>query len=174
MNGATVRDLKLSTPDRVASWSEATSPQTRNPTELVSVARGFLRYRTSLESNWLVVQKPVNRRRKVGGVACLKPRPRYLRTGESRMSTVSFTNTRASLVVAKRADADWGSLCTVQRIRWIELHGYVVIPELLSAAQLGAIRAAMMRLPTTGVDYSKDQRGCTNVQCTDSRMRKQK
>ena len=48
------------------------SPQTSDPTELASVARGFLHYRTSLECNWLVVQKPVNRRRKVGGVACLK------------------------------------------------------------------------------------------------------
>ena len=81
---------------------------------------------------------------------------------------VSFTNTRASLASARRADTDWASLTTEQRICSIELDGYVVIPDLLSASQLEAIRAELSRLPTTAVDYSEHQRGCANVQWTDS------
>ena len=43
---------------------------------------------------------------------------------------VSFTNSRTSIALARRADTDWGSLTTEQRIRSIELDGYVVIPDL--------------------------------------------
>lgn len=81
---------------------------------------------------------------------------------------VSFTNTRQSLSTARRADTDWASLTTGQRIRSIELDGYVVIPDLLSASQLDAIRGELSRLPTTAVDYSEHQRGCANVHWTDS------
>ncbi len=81
---------------------------------------------------------------------------------------VSFTNTREGLATAKRADTDWASLTTGQRIRSIELDGYVVIPNLLSASQLDAIRGELSRLPTTAVDYSEHQRGCANVHWTDS------
>lgn len=55
-----------------------------------------------------------------------------------------------------------------QRIRSIELDGYVVIPDLLTAEQLDAIRGELSRLPTTAVDYSEHQRGCSNIQWTDS------
>lgn len=81
---------------------------------------------------------------------------------------VSFTNSRESIAQAKRTDTDWASLTTELRIRSIELDGYVVIPDLLSAVQLDAIRAELSRLPTTAVDYSEHQRGCPNVQWTDS------
>lgn len=81
---------------------------------------------------------------------------------------VSFTNSRESIATAKLADVDWSSLTTAQRIRSIELDGYVVIPDLLSPAQLDSIRAELSRLPTTAVDYSEQQRGCSNVQWTDS------
>ncbi len=80
----------------------------------------------------------------------------------------SFTNTRESLALARRADTDWASLATGQRIRSIELDGYVVIPDLLSDSQLDAIRKELSRLPTTAVDYSEHQRGCANVHWTDS------
>lgn len=80
----------------------------------------------------------------------------------------SPTNTRESQAVARRAETDWKSLTTQQRIRSIELDGYVVIPDLLSAAELDAIRGELSRLPTTAVDYSEHQRGCSNVQWTDS------
>ena len=80
----------------------------------------------------------------------------------------SPTNTRESQLVAQRAATDWASLSTKQRIRSIELDGYVVIPDLLSPSQLDAIRGELSRLPTTAVDYSEHQRGCANVQWTDS------
>ena len=69
----------------------------------------------------------------------------------------SFTNSRTSIATARRADTDWTSLTTDQRIRSIELDGYVVIPDLLSAAQLEAIRDELSRLPTTAADYSEHQ-----------------
>ena len=81
----------------------------------------------------------------------------------------SFTNSRASIAAARRADTDWTSLTIDQRIRSIELDGYVVIPDLLSAAQLEATRDELSRLPTTAADYSEHQRGCSNVQWTDHR-----
>ncbi|NQV27336.1 MAG: phytanoyl-CoA dioxygenase family protein [Rhodopirellula sp.] len=81
---------------------------------------------------------------------------------------VSFTNSRAGIASARRADTDWATLTTEQRIRSIELDGFVVIPDLLPAAQLELIRAELCRLPTTAVDYSEHQRGHSNVQWTDS------
>ena len=81
---------------------------------------------------------------------------------------VSYTNSRTSVNSARRADTDWASLTFAQRIRSIELEGYVVIPDLLSATQLDAVRGELSRLPTTAVDYSEHQRGCSNVQWTDS------
>jgi ectoine hydroxylase-related dioxygenase (phytanoyl-CoA dioxygenase family) len=81
---------------------------------------------------------------------------------------VSCTNSRESLAEARRVEVPWDSLTAAQRIRWIELEGYVVVPDLLGADQLEAIRAEMSRLPTTAVDYSPHQRGCPNVQWTDS------
>lgn len=80
----------------------------------------------------------------------------------------SPTNTRESQLAARRSQADWRSLTTEQRIRSIELEGYVVIPDLLSIAQMQSIRGELSRLPTTAVDYSEHQRGCSNVQWTDS------
>ena len=81
---------------------------------------------------------------------------------------VSFTNTRESIASARRADTDWASLTTEQRIRSIELEGYVVLLGLLPASQLDAICGELSRLPMAAVDYSEHQRGCANVQWTDS------
>jgi hypothetical protein len=81
---------------------------------------------------------------------------------------VSFTNTLEDLASARRVDVDWASLTIGERVRSIELDGYVVIPNLLSSAQLDAIRAELTLLPTTAVDYSEHQRGCADVQWTDS------
>lgn len=80
----------------------------------------------------------------------------------------SLTNSRQDVSTAKRVDTDWSLLSTEQRVRSIELDGYVVIPDLLSADQLQAICPELMRLPTTGTDYSEHQRSFTNVQWTDS------
>lgn len=80
----------------------------------------------------------------------------------------SFTNTRAEAASARRADVDWSSLNFAERVRFLELEGYLVIPDLLSAEQLAAVRTEMERLPTVGADYSERQRGFANVQWTDS------
>ena len=80
----------------------------------------------------------------------------------------SFTNTRENVEQARAPDVDWLSLSRAERIRSIELEGYVVIPNLLSPELLEVIREEMDRLPTSAVDYSEHQRGCVNVQWTDS------
>ena len=81
---------------------------------------------------------------------------------------VSFVNSRDHVRNAKLVATDWASLSTEQRVRSIEVDGYVVVPDLLSAKQLQVIRAELSRLPTTGTDYSERQRSCANVQWTDS------
>ena len=81
---------------------------------------------------------------------------------------VSFTNSRESIFRANRAETDWTSLSRAQQIRSIELDGYVVLPGLLSQELLPTIREELAKLPTTPVDYSEHQRGCPDVQWTDS------
>ena len=81
---------------------------------------------------------------------------------------VSFTNSREDVIAAKRVETDWASLSLGQRIRSLEVDGYVVIPDLLSADQLASIRAELIQLPTTGTDYSEHQRGYSHVQWSDS------
>lgn len=81
---------------------------------------------------------------------------------------VSFTNTRESISAARHPGIDWDQLSIGQRIRSLEVDGYVVIPDLLSPAQLNNIRQELSRLPTNAVDYSEHQRGCSNVHLTDS------
>lgn len=81
---------------------------------------------------------------------------------------VSFTNSREGIASARRSNTDWATLTIEQRIRSIELDGFVVIPDLLSAAQLESICAELCQLPTTAVDYSEHQRGHSDVQWTDS------
>ncbi|QDV20358.1 Phytanoyl-CoA dioxygenase (PhyH) [Gimesia panareensis] len=81
---------------------------------------------------------------------------------------VSFTNSREEVAAAKRVDTDWAALSAGQQIRSLEVDGYVVLPDLLSAEQIAGIRAELMRLPTQGTDYSEHQRGFSGVQWTDS------
>ncbi len=81
---------------------------------------------------------------------------------------VSFTNSREEIAAAKRVEMDWAALSTGQQIRSLEVDGYVVMPDLLSAEQIRRIRAELVRLPTQGTDYSTHQRGFSGVQWTDS------
>ena len=80
----------------------------------------------------------------------------------------SFTNRREDLAAARREDSDWSALTRAEQIRSIALDGYVVLPEVLSGEQVEAIGEELDRLPTQGVDYSKRQRGCNDVQWTES------
>ena len=78
------------------------------------------------------------------------------------------TNSRDSLATANRVSVDWGTLSSAERIRHLELEGYVVIPDLIAADQLAAIRQELAQLPTESVDYSPHQRGANHIQWTDS------
>lgn len=81
---------------------------------------------------------------------------------------VSFTNSREEVAAAKRVETNWATLRTGQQIRSLEVDGYVVMPDLLSADQIQRIREELMQLPTQGTDYSEHQRGFSGVQWTDS------
>lgn len=67
-----------------------------------------------------------------------------------------------------RCTTQWSQLAPRDQLRHLELEGFVVIPDLLSADRLAAIKAETARLPTVGTDYSENQRGCPDVQWTDS------
>ncbi|QDT87185.1 phytanoyl-CoA dioxygenase family protein [Gimesia chilikensis] len=81
---------------------------------------------------------------------------------------LSFTNSREEVAAAKRVETNWAALRTGQQIRSLEVDGYVVMPDLLSADQIQRIREELMQLPTQGTDYSAHQRGFSGVQWTDS------
>ncbi len=80
----------------------------------------------------------------------------------------SFTNSKEDIVRARRDETDWSSLTRAEQIRSIELEGYVVLPDLLPPETVEKIREELGRLPTRSVDYSPHQRGCQDVQWTDS------
>lgn len=61
-------------------------------------------------------------------------------------------------------DRDWSSLTLGQRIRQIEVEGYVVLPDLLDAAAIEALKAETALLETKAVDYSPHQKGAAHIQ----------
>ena len=63
---------------------------------------------------------------------------------------------------------DWSKLSTPQRIKHLEIEGYVVLPDLIPFDEVQRIRAELDRLPTVGTDYSEHQRGYSDVQWSDS------
>ena len=64
------------------------------------------------------------------------------------------TNERNDIAGARRADADWGALTAGERVRYLELEGYLVLPDLLDPEQISAIGAELAALPLTATDYS--------------------
>jgi ectoine hydroxylase-related dioxygenase (phytanoyl-CoA dioxygenase family) len=54
-------------------------------------------------------------------------------------------------------DRDWSKLSLGERIHQIEVEGYVVLPDLLTAAQVASLKAETARLETRAVDYSVHQ-----------------
>ncbi|MAE65511.1 MAG: hypothetical protein CMJ18_14670 [Phycisphaeraceae bacterium] len=81
----------------------------------------------------------------------------------------SFTNSLESIESARRPDVDWHRLSTAERIRWIELEGYVVLPDLLPPDRVETLRTELDEMPTTAVDYSEHQRGVRDLQYSDCR-----
>ena len=63
---------------------------------------------------------------------------------------------------------DWAAMSDAQRIKHLEIEGYVVMPDLLSPEQVQQMKEELYRLPTIGTDYSENQRGHKDVQWTDS------
>lgn len=80
----------------------------------------------------------------------------------------SCTNERADLPKARRDRTDWSALTTADRVRYLELEGYVVLPDVLDPERLDRIRTELSRLPTRATDYSEHQRGNPDVPWTDS------
>lgn len=63
---------------------------------------------------------------------------------------------------------DWSQLTTAQRVKHLEIEGYVVLPELLSAAVIEGVKRELDSLETIGTDYSENQRGHSDVQWSNS------
>ena len=61
-------------------------------------------------------------------------------------------------------DRDWSKLTLGERIRQIELDGYVVLPDLLEPGHVAELKAETARLETRAVDYSVHQQVCPNLQ----------
>lgn len=69
---------------------------------------------------------------------------------------------------ARRVETDWARLTTAQRIKHLEIEGYVLLPDLIPSDELPRIRQELDRLPTVATDYSEHQRGHSDVQWSDS------
>jgi len=79
-----------------------------------------------------------------------------------------MTENRATEYPATLDQTDWSALNTAQRIKQLEIEGFVLFPSLLDQDQVLTIKAELDRLPTIATDYSENQRGHSNVQWSDS------
>lgn len=61
-------------------------------------------------------------------------------------------------------DRDWSRLTLGERVRQIEVEGYVVLPSLLDADHVRRLKTETARLETQPVDYSVHQKYCPHVQ----------
>ena len=61
-------------------------------------------------------------------------------------------------------DRDWSALTLGERIRQIEVEGYLLLPDLLPPEHVARLKAETAKLETRSVDYSVHQRGCPNIQ----------
>lgn len=61
-------------------------------------------------------------------------------------------------------DRDWSALTLGERIRQVEVEGYLVIPGLLSPDHLTRLKAQADAFETVGRDYSERQRSRSNLQ----------
>lgn len=63
---------------------------------------------------------------------------------------------------------NWAKLTDAQRIKCLEIEGYVLIPDLIPTDGVRKIKEELERLPTKATDYSENQRSCPDIQWTDS------
>ena len=67
---------------------------------------------------------------------------------------------------------DWAALSLGERIRYVEVEGYVVLPNLLSSERIARLKAQTAKLETKAVDYSIHQQiGLTSSLRRDHRTR---
>ena len=71
-----------------------------------------------------------------------------------------MTTTMESIIDAR----DWSTLTLGERIRMIEVEGYLVLPDLLDGEQLAALKTEVHKLDTTPTDYSDRQRGHSHLE----------
>jgi ectoine hydroxylase-related dioxygenase (phytanoyl-CoA dioxygenase family) len=67
-------------------------------------------------------------------------------------------------------DRDWSALSTGERIRQLEVEGYLVLPDLLDADQIAALKQETSQLETKAVDYSDRQRYCPHLEFRGGRL----
>ncbi|MCY4372769.1 MAG: hypothetical protein OXC31_03280, partial [Spirochaetaceae bacterium] len=73
------------------------------------------------------------------------------------------TNERTEIASARRPGVDWSTLTAGERIRHLELEGYLVLPDLLTTEQIGAISAEAEGLPLTATDYSPHKKAADDL-----------
>jgi ectoine hydroxylase-related dioxygenase (phytanoyl-CoA dioxygenase family) len=61
-------------------------------------------------------------------------------------------------------DRDWSALTLGERIRHLEVEGYLVLPNLLSESQITQLKSETAKFETKHADYSVHQRYCSHVQ----------
>lgn len=61
-------------------------------------------------------------------------------------------------------ETDWARLAMGERIRHLEVEGYLVLPGLLDSAHLERLKAETSKFETFHVDYSVHQKGCQDIQ----------
>ncbi len=59
---------------------------------------------------------------------------------------------------------DWAAMTLGERIQQIEVEGYLLLPDLLDADHIAALKAQTSQFETTPVDYSDNQRGRPKIQ----------
>ena len=65
---------------------------------------------------------------------------------------------------------DWSALTLGERIRQIEVEGYLVLSDLLTADDLAALKTETAKLKTTATDYSPCQQGRSDLQFAGGRI----
>ena len=80
----------------------------------------------------------------------------------------SLTNSSEEIRDARRDRTDWAAVSGSARLEALEVEGYVVLPGIICEDLIETLRAETSKLPTRAVDYSEHQRGCPDVQWTDS------
>jgi hypothetical protein len=84
------------------------------------------------------------------------------------MTAVPACEPTNTTTAARRVQTDWSRLTAAQRIKHLEIEGYVVLPDLIPLDEVDRIRRELDVLPTVGTDYSEQQRSHKDVQWSDS------